>query len=222
MRGLSNDQIAREVALDLPDGGCVNLGIGMPILVASEIEADREVVLQSENGVVGMGGPARGDDIDPDLVDAGKSPIVLRTGGSFVSHSDSFSMIRGGHIDVSVMGAMQVSGSGDLANWWSGEGTPGVGGAMDLAVGARRVVVIMKHLTTLGEPKIVSSCTLPLTAAGVVSRIYTEFGIFEPAGDGILRVIGLAGELTIEDVAGVTGPPLRKDGAPVRLPRMEG
>ncbi|SFI60789.1 MULTISPECIES: 3-oxoacid CoA-transferase subunit B [Microbacterium] len=218
MIGLTKTQMAREVALDLPDGAYVNLGIGLPILVAAHLDPAREVVVHSENGILGMGpSPAPGHQ-DPNLIDAGKAPVTLVQGGSYIGHADSFAIIRGGHLDVSVMGALQVSGAGDLANWWSGEGIPGVGGAMDLAVGAREVLVIMRHVTATGDPKIVAECSLPITARGIVSRIYTEYGVFEPTPSGLV-VVGLAEGTDVDALQSRTGVALRFAGEPLTLPR---
>ncbi|MGW8813455.1 3-oxoacid CoA-transferase subunit B [Gordonia terrae] len=190
--GLGPAEVAREVAIDLPDGSVVNLGIGMPQLVGEMIPPGREVILQAENGVIGIGANAVGDEQDTDLIDAGKRPITLVDGASIVDHAQSFAMIRGGHLDACVMGAYEVSVAGDLANWSTGGAkAPAVGGAMDLALGAREVIVLMKHLGRDGEPKIVARCSLPLTAPGVVTRIYTELGIFQPAGDRLIA-LGLA------------------------------
>lgn len=185
---LTSDQIAAEIALDLRDGSHVNLGIGMPGRVAAFAPSDREIVIHTENGALGAGPrPPEGDE-DWDLIDAGKVPMTLVPGGSFQSHSDSFAMIRGGHIDVSVIGAYQVSAAGDLANWTDGDGVPGVGGAMDLAHGAKDVFVMMRHTTKAGAPKLVATCTLPLTGRGVVTRVFTELGIFTPQGDAFEAV----------------------------------
>lgn len=216
---LSLAQIAGEVARDIPAGSCVNLGIGMPILVAAELPEQKEVVIHSENGILGMGGPAAPGEEDWNLIDAGKAAVTLRTGGSYISHADSFALIRGGHIDVSVMGAMQVSGSGDLANWWTGSGVPGVGGAMDLAVGAKRVVVIMRHTTAQGAPKIVPNCDYPVTARGVVRRLYTDYGVFEPTPSGELAVIGLPEDVTLDEVRAVTAVPVLERPGALVLPR---
>ncbi|CAN5232820.1 3-oxoacid CoA-transferase subunit B [soil metagenome] len=215
---LEKTAIAREVALDLPAGGLVNLGIGLPILVARHLGVGPEIIVHSENGIVGMGEPPAAGSEDWNLIDAGKGAVTLVRGGSYISHADSFALIRGGHIDVSVMGAMQVSGRGDLANWWTGDGIPGVGGAMDLAAGARKVVVIMRHVSPEGEPKIVPECTAPLTARSVVSRIYTEYGLFEPR-DGELIVHGLAPEITVADLRAITGVPVREADRIIKLPR---
>jgi 3-oxoadipate CoA-transferase beta subunit len=205
---LDKTQMAAAVAADLADGSYVNLGIGLPILVARALSLERDIVVHSENGILGMSSPAEPGEEDWDLIDAAKSPVTLRAGGSYLSHADSFAIIRGGHLDVSVMGAFQVSAGGDLANWWNAVGIPGVGGAMDLAVGARQVFVMMKHTTPEGRPKLLTHCTMPLTAAAVVNRVYSDYGIFEPAGDGSFRVLGLAAGITLDDVATVTNAPL--------------
>ena len=172
----TKDQLAARVAQDIPEGATVNLGIGMPTLVANHIPASREVLLQSENGILGMGpAPAEGAE-DYDLINAGKQPVTLLKGGSFFHHADSFAMMRGGHLDICVLGAFQVSSTGDLANWSTGEpgAIPAVGGAMDLAMGARQTWVMMDLLTKKGESKVVEKCTYPLTGIGCVKRIYSE------------------------------------------------
>ncbi|MFF2112397.1 3-oxoacid CoA-transferase subunit B [Rhodococcus koreensis] len=193
--GLEPVAVAREVAIDLPDGSVVNLGIGMPQRVGEMIPRGREVILQAENGVIGIGANATDEQQDMDLIDAGKRPITLVEGASIVDHAQSFALIRGGHLDACVMGAYEVSVAGDLANWSTGGAkAPAVGGAMDLALGAREVIVLMKHLGRHGAPKIVARCSLPLTAPGVVTRIYTELGIFQPAGDRLIA-LGLATDL---------------------------
>jgi 3-oxoadipate CoA-transferase beta subunit len=216
--GLSSDEMAREVALDLRDGQYVNLGIGLPQLVADHIPLEREVVLHSENGVLGVGGKAEPGFEDWDLVDAGKKPVKLVKGGSYMSHADSFGLIRGKHLDVCVMGAFQVSATGDLANWWTGEDIPGVGGAMDLAKGARSVSVLMRHVANDGALKIVDACTYPLTGRSVVRRIYTNLGIFEPAGDSVI-VRGLWKGIELAQVQELTGVPLSVRGDIDLLPR---
>ena len=197
----TRDQLAARVARDIPEGAYVNLGIGLPTLVANHLAKDKEIFLHSENGLLGMGpAPAPGDE-DPDLVNAGKQPVTLLTGGSYFHHADSFAMIRGGHIDICVLGAFQVSVDGDLANWHTGEpGTiPAVGGAMDLALGAKRVFVMMEHLTKKGEPKIVERCTYPLTGRRCVSRIYTDLAVLDVTPDG-LSLVDMVDGLTFEDL----------------------
>jgi 3-oxoadipate CoA-transferase, beta subunit len=172
--------VAWHIARDLPAGACVNIGIGLPTLVPRQIPAGKEMMLQSENGMLGVGPPPEPGTEDPELIDAGKNVVTLVPGGSYFTHSEAFVMIRGGHIDVAVLGAFQVSQAGDLANWAvPGEKLPAVGGAMDLAVGARRVVVITRHTTQTGQPKLVTTCTYPLTARGVVARVYTDLATLD-------------------------------------------
>lgn len=203
----TKDQLAARVALDIPDGAYVNLGIGMPTLVANHIPAGREVILQSENGILGMGpAPAPGQE-DFDLINAGKQPVSLLAGGAYFHHADSFAMMRGGHIDICVLGAFQVSEKGDLANWHTGEpdAIPAVGGAMDLATGARQTWVMMDLRTRQGAGKIVRECSYPLTGLGCVKRIYTELATLEvtPAGLRCIdRVEGLT-HTALEQLAGL-------------------
>jgi 3-oxoadipate CoA-transferase, beta subunit len=218
LNGLTPEEIAREVALELPDGSYVNLGIGMPQLVAGHVPSDRELVFHSENGVLGVGPRAAEGEEDWDLIDAGKVPVMLLSGGSYLSHSDSFALIRGGHLDFSVIGGLQVSAAGDLANWSTGEGIPGVGGAMDLARGAKRVYVLMRHTTKDGVPKIVPHCTLPLTGRRVVARVFTELGIFEPTGDSLLAH-ALARDVDLAEVQRCTAVPVRTIADVLELPR---
>jgi 3-oxoadipate CoA-transferase, beta subunit len=183
----SKDQLAARVAQDIYEGAIVNLGIGMPTLVANHIPASREVLLHSENGVLGMGpAPAEGEE-DYDLINAGKQPVTLLKGGSFFHHADSFAMMRGGHLDICVLGAFQVSATGDLANWHTGEknAIPAVGGAMDLAVGAKQTWVMMDLLTKQGVSKIVQSCTYPLTGIACVKRIYSDLATLECTPQGL-------------------------------------
>src|SRR5436190_13905173 len=199
MQKLNRNQMAERVARDIPEGSYVNLGIGLPTLVASHLPKDREIFLHSENGILGMGpAPAPGDE-DYDLINAGKQPVTLLPGGAFFHHADSFAMMRGGHLDICVLGAFQVSATGDLANWSTGEkdAIPAVGGAMDLAVGAKRTWVMMDLLTKKGESKVVTRCTYPLTGIGCVKRIYTDVGTLECAPDG-LRVVDLVDGLALE------------------------
>jgi 3-oxoadipate CoA-transferase beta subunit len=183
----SKDQLAARVAQDIYEGATVNLGIGMPTLVANHIPASLEVVLHSENGILGMGpAPAEGDE-DYDLINAGKQPVTLLKGGSFFHHADSFAMMRGGHLDICVLGAFQVSATGDLANWHTGEpgAIPAVGGAMDLAIGAKQTWVMMDLLTKKGESKVVARCTYPLTGIACVKRIYSELATLECTPEGL-------------------------------------
>lgn len=188
MNRLTRDQIAARVAADIPEGSYVNLGIGLPTLVANHLPEDREIILHSENGIFGMGPAPASDEVDGDLVNAGKQPVTLLPGGCFFHHADSFAMMRGGHLDICVLGAFQVSVNGDLANWHTGDpdAVPAVGGAMDLALGAKSVFVMMDLLTKGGASKLVEACTYPLTAKGCVSRIYTDVATFEITSDGVL------------------------------------
>ncbi|MDD0815907.1 3-oxoacid CoA-transferase subunit B [Curvibacter sp. HBC28] len=205
----SKDELARRVALDIHDGAIVNLGIGMPTLVANHIPADREVILQSENGILGMGpAPAPGLE-DYDLINAGKQPVTLLPGGAFFHHADSFAMMRGGHIDICVLGAFQVSTTGDLANWSTGEpgSIPAVGGAMDLATGARQTWVMMDLLTKQGVSKVVQTCTYPLTGLACVKRIYTDLATLECSPEG-LRLVDAVPGLTPEALQALIGLPL--------------
>jgi 3-oxoadipate CoA-transferase beta subunit len=211
MKKLDRNQIAARVARDIPEGAYVNLGIGLPTLVANHIPKDREVILHSENGVLGIGPrPAPGKE-DPDLIDAGKNPVTLLAGGAFFHHADSFAMIRGGHIDICVLGAFQVSQTGDIANWHTGEpdAIPAVGGAMDLVSGAKQVFVMMEHLTKKGESKIVPRCTYPLTGVGCVTRIYTDLAVIDVRRDGPQLAEIVAEGLSFEELQRLTGVPLR-------------
>lgn len=193
MKRLSREAIAARVAMDIPEGAYVNLGIGAPTKVADFLPQDREIFLQSENGLLGMGpAPAKGEE-DWDLINAGKQPVTLLTGGCYFHHGDSFTMMRGGHIDICVLGAFQVSTCGDLANWHTGEldAIPAVGGAMDLAIGAKRVFVMMDLFTKAGESKLIERCTYPLTGIACVSRVYSDMGVFDlgPQGASIVELI---------------------------------
>ncbi len=206
MNRLNRNELAALVAADIPNGAYVNLGIGLPTLVANFLPADREIVLQSENGILGMGpAPATGAE-DWDLINAGKQPVTLLTGGSYFHHADSFSMMRGGHIDICVLGAFQVSATGDLANWHTGEAgaIPAVGGAMDLAVGARQTFVMMDLLTKSGESKLVEACTYPLTGLGCVSRAYTDYAVFDLSSEGA-AVRSMVDGMTVEVLREMTG-----------------
>ena len=209
MKKLNRDEMAARIAQDIPDGAYVNLGIGMPTLVANHLPKDREVILHSENGVLGMGpAPPPGEE-DPDLMNAGKQPVTLLKGGAYFHHADSFGMMRGGHVDICVMGAFQVSATGDLANWHSGapDAIPAVGGAMDLATGAKQVFVMMEHLTKKGESKIVERCSYPLTGIGCVSRVYTDLAVIDITPEG-LKIVETVEGLTADELERITGLPL--------------
>ena len=184
---LSMDELAAVIGRDIPPGSYVNLGIGQPTKIADFLPADLGVVLHTENGMLGMGPKAEGDQIDPDLTNAGKVPVTELPGAAYFHHADSFAMMRGGHLDVCVLGAYQVSARGDLANWHTGkpDDIPAVGGAMDLAIGAKDVYVMMTLFTKSGAPKLVPQCTYPLTGVGCVSRIYTEVATFDLRPDGV-------------------------------------
>jgi len=206
----SKDQLAARVAQDIPEGAIVNLGIGQPTLVANHIPANREVLLHSENGLLGMGpAPAPGQE-DYDLVNAGKQPVTLLPGGSYFHHTDSFAMMRGGHLDICVLGAFQVSATGDLANWHTGEkdAIPAVGGAMDLAVGAKQTWVMMDLLTKQGQSKVVSACTYPLTGIACVKRIYSDLATLECTPNG-LKLIDKVDGLDHAELEKLVGLPIR-------------
>ena len=206
----TKDQLAKRVAQDIHEGAYVNLGIGMPTTVANHLPPGIEVILQSENGILGMGpAPAAGSE-DYDLINAGKQPVTLLPGGAFFHHADSFAMMRGGHLDICVLGAFQVSQGGDLANWHTGEpdAIPAVGGAMDLATGARQTWVMMDLLTKTGESKIVRECTYPLTGLACVKRIYTDLATFECGPQGLLLIDAVEG-LSREALQALMGLPVR-------------
>ncbi|MFE3202345.1 3-oxoacid CoA-transferase subunit B [Embleya sp. NPDC059237] len=212
-RALSLDELAAVVAADIPDGSFVNLGIGQPTKVANHLRPDAGVVLHTENGMLGMGPEARGERIDPDLINAGKIPVTELPGASYFHHADSFAMMRGGHLDYCVLGAYQVSAGGDLANWHTGEpdAIPAVGGAMDLAIGAKQTFVMMTLLTRDGRPKLVRECGYPLTGVGCVGRLYTDLAVFHltPAGVVVRETfgIGYADLSRLLDVDLLDGPP---------------
>ena len=208
-RALTRAETAERLARDIPEGWYVNLGIGAPLKVADYVPADREVIFHSENGVLGMGPAPDPQNINRWLINAGKQYVTLRTGGSYMHHADSFALIRGGHLDLCVLGAFQVAENGDIANWaTSTENAPAVGGAMDLAAGARRLWVLMEHLTKTGESRLVRRCTYPLTAVGVVKRVYTNLGVFDVTPDGFL-VREMVDGLTLDALQQVTAAPLR-------------
>ena len=208
-RRWTRDEIAQRVARDIHDGAIVNLGIGLPTLVANHIPTDREVILHSENGVIGVGpSPAPGAE-DYDLINAGKQPVTLLRGGAYFHHADSFAMMRGGHLDICVLGAFQVSARGDLANWHTGapDAIPAVGGAMDLAIGAKKTFVMMEHSTKAGQSKIVPICSYPLTGIGCVSRIYTDLAVIEVTPTG-LHLLEKADGLSLDELQRLTDVPL--------------
>ncbi|MFT3800406.1 MAG: 3-oxoacid CoA-transferase subunit B [Burkholderiaceae bacterium] len=208
---LSRDQMAARVARDIPEGAYVNLGIGLPTLVGNHLPKDKDIFLHSENGILGMGpAPAPGHE-DPDLINAGKQPVTLLPGGAFFHHADSFAMMRGGHLDYCVLGAFQVAANGDLANWHTGapDAIPAVGGAMDLASGARQVFVMMEHLTKGGDSKIVERCTYPLTGLACVRRIYTDLAVIDVTPDG-LEAVEWIDALSFDALCRLTAAPLRR------------
>ncbi|HSV82382.1 MAG TPA: 3-oxoacid CoA-transferase subunit B [Ramlibacter sp.] len=205
----TKDQLAARVARDIPDGAYVNLGIGQPTQVGNHIPAGREVILHSENGILGMGpAPAEGTE-DYDLINAGKQPVTLLPGGSFFHHADSFGMMRGGHLDICVLGAFQVSAQGDLANWSTGEpgAIPAVGGAMDLAIGAKQTWVMMDLLTKKGESKVVERCTYPLTGIACVKRIYSDLATLECTPQG-LKLVDMVDGLSHAELERLVGLPI--------------
>ena len=207
MKRFTRTEMAQRVGLDIPSGAYVNLGIGLPTLVANHLPKDREIVLHTENGLLGMGPAPEPGQEDVDLINAGKQPVTALPGASFFHHADSFAMMRGGHLDFCVLGAFQVSSRGDLANWHTGakDAIPAVGGAMDLALGAKQVFVMMEHQTKGGESKIVAECTYPVTALRCVSRIYTDLAVIDVTSRGLVvvdRVEGLSHD-ELEKLTGV-------------------
>ncbi|NYT78215.1 3-oxoacid CoA-transferase subunit B [Alcaligenaceae bacterium] len=207
---LNRNQIAQLVALDIPPGSAVNLGIGMPTLVAEFLPAEHEVLLHSENGILGMGAIALGDDIDSDLINASREPITLIQGASISEHTISFAMMRGGHLDYSILGGFQVASNGDLANWITDadDAIPAIGGAMDLAVGARQVLVMLSHTSKSGEPKLVAQCSYPLTGVGVVNTIYTDLAIVDVVNGSFIARAIVEG-LSLQELQEKTGAPLQ-------------
>ena len=220
---LKRRQIAWRAAQDLTDGSYVNLGIGLPTLVSDFLPPDREIVLHSENGILGVGPAPSDNEVDWDLINAGKQPITLVTGGSYVHHTDSFLMIRGGHLDLALLGAFEVSEKGDLANWTTDDPgfPPGVGGAMDLAVGAKEIRVLVEHTTKSGAPRIRRHCGYPLTAAGVVRRIYTDLAVIDVGPDGLF-VREMVEDIDFAALQAKTEAELRpvRDMRPLRAPAV--
>ena len=212
MNRYTRDQMAARVAQDIPDGAYVNLGIGLPTMVANHLPKDREIILHTENGLLGMGPAPEPGSEDLDLINAGKQPVTALPGASFFHHADSFGMMRGGHLDCCVLGAFQVSVEGDLANWHTGakDAIPAVGGAMDLAIGAKSVYVMMEHLTKQGESKIVARCTYPVTGLRCVNRIYTDLAVIDITPNGLVAIDIVPG-MSFEELARLTNVPI-KDG----------
>jgi len=214
MLRLSSEDMARRVAQDIPDGSYVNLGIGLPTQVANYVTDDKQVIYHSENGILGVGPAPRQGEENTNLINAGKQYVTLLPGGSYFDNAESFAMMRGGHLDIAVLGAFQVAENGDVANWATNDDKfpPTVGGAMDLAVGAKKLFVIMRHTTRDNEPKILEKCTYPLTGRGVVSRIFTDLAVLDVTPEG-LRVAELYGSNTLEQVQALTGarllPPVK-------------
>ncbi len=206
---LNREQIAQRVAQDIPEGSYVNLGIGLPTKIANYLDADKEIFLHSENGLLGMGPAPDEAHRDPDLINAGKEFVTLLTGGAYFHHADSFAMMRGGHLDICVLGAFQVAQNGDLANWHTGapDAIPAVGGAMDLAVGAKKVFVTMDHVTKKGEPKLVEACDYPVTGLNCVSRIYTDLAVIDVTAQGFV-VVEMVEGLSWDELQSLTGAPL--------------
>ena len=209
MKRMSREQMAARVAQDIAEGMVVNLGIGLPTLVANHLPPDRDIFLHSENGILGMGPAPLSGEEDEDLINAGKQPVTLLAGGAYFHQSDSFAMMRGGHLDICVLGGFQVSVGGDLANWHTGapDAIPAVGGAMDLAIGARQVFVMMEHQTKQGESKIVDSCSYPLTGIACVSRIYTDLAVIDVTPGGLV-VREMVDGLTLDALQTLSGVPM--------------
>lgn len=208
--GWTRDEMAQRLALDIANGSYVNLGIGIPELIAKHVPEGRTLIYHTENGLLGMGPSPRAGEGDPELINAGKRQVTANPGAAYFHHADSFAMIRGGHLDLSVLGALQVAQNGDLANWSTGEpdAIPAVGGAMDLVAGVKKVYVITQHTTKTGEPKLVESCAYPLTGRGVVNRVYTDLAVIDVTPNGF-QVVELAPGVEFETVKAQTGAPLR-------------
>ena len=208
MKRYTREQMAARIAQDIPNGAYVNLGIGLPTIVANHLPKDREIILHTENGLLGMGPAPEASAEDADLINAGKQPVTALPGASFFHHADSFAMMRGGHLDFCVLGAFQVSVTGDLANWHTGapDAIPAVGGAMDLAIGAKRVYVMMEHLTKKGESKIVERCTYPLTGVGCVNRIFTDLAVIDvtPRGLSVIEKVPGLSFSELQQLSGVS------------------
>ncbi len=210
MQRMTREQMAARVAIDIPDASYVNLGIGLPTLVANALPKDCEIILHTENGLLGMGpAPAKGKE-DWDLINAGKQPVTEVPGSTFFHHADSFAMMRGGHLDICVLGAFQVSEQGDIANWHTGapDAIPAVGGAMDLAIGAKKTWIMMEHVTKDGQHKLVKQCSYPLTGKSCVSRIYTDLAVVDVTKDGFVAIEIIPG-LSLEELSNLTGAALR-------------
>jgi 3-oxoadipate CoA-transferase beta subunit len=209
MNRYTREQMAARVARDIPNGAYVNLGIGLPTMIANHLPKDREIVLHTENGLLGMGPAPEAGAEDYDLINAGKQPVTTLPGASFFHHADAFAMMRGGHLDCCVLGAFQVSVAGDLANWHTGakDAIPAVGGAMDLAIGAKSVYVMMDHLTKQGESKIVARCTYPVTGLACVNRIYTDLAVIDVTPQG-LKVLEMVDGMTLPELVKLSGVPM--------------
>ena len=207
----TREELAARVAQDIPEGWSVNLGIGIPTLVGNYVPRNREVILHSENGIVGMGPAPRPENLNPWLVNASRQHVTLVTGASYMNHADSFGLVRGGHLDLCVLGGFQVAENGDLANWSRSENdnAPAIGGAMDLAVGAKRIWVVMEHNTRGGEPRLLRRCSYPLTAAACVKRVYTELAVIDVNPDGF-NVVDMVPGLSFDELQARTEAPLRQ------------
>ena len=218
LTGRTRDEMAARAAQDIPDGAYVNLGIGMPELVAQHIPAGREAIFHTENGLLGMGPPPSGAAADPELINAGKQTVTALAGASYFHHGDSFAMIRGGHLDICILGALEVAANGDLANWSTGapDAIPAVGGAMDLVSGVKAVFVMTAHCTRDGAPKLVEACTYPLTGREAVSRIYTDLAVIDIGAHGF-ELVELAPGISLDDVAARTAAPI-SDNRPAQEP----